>query len=112
MQSSLNLKFDLVVKQDLKLLNGLNWIFNSCATLLSHSILQDLIYVDDDLKLHSYSQFTILTLDYISTENQFGYIYRIQKWGQNLQKMGSGYEHFHPKFDSAPLKAKKIYSQI
>ena len=28
--------------------------------------------------------------------------------GSNLQKMGSGYEHFHPKFDSAPLKAKKI----
>ena len=35
-------------------------------------------------------------------------IYRIQKWGQNLQKMGSGYQHFHPKIDSAPLKTKKI----
>jgi hypothetical protein len=27
-------------------------------------------------------------------------------------KMGSGYQHFHPKIDSAPLKAGKKYSQI
>ena len=52
------------------------------------------------------------TNDYISSENQCGYVYIIQKWGQNLQKMGSEYEHFHPKIDSAPLKAKQKYSQI
>ena len=52
------------------------------------------------------------TYDYISSENQCGYIYRTQKWGQNLQKMGSGYEHFHPKFELGPLKQKKKYSQI
>ena len=39
-------------------------------------------------------------------------LYRTQKWGQNPQKMASGYEHFQPNFDSAPLNAKKKYSQI
>jgi hypothetical protein len=46
--------------------------------------------------------------NYISSENQCGYIYRNQNWDQNFQKMGSGYEHFHPKIDLAPLKAKEI----
>ena len=55
---------------------------------------------------------TLILLYYISSENQCGYIYRTHKWGQNLQKMGSGYEHFHPKFDSAPLKAKNLFSNI
>ena len=32
--------------------------------------------------------------------------------GSKSSKMGSGYEHFHPKIDSAPLKANKNYYQI
>ena len=60
------------------------------------------------------SESSILTLRIIFRVkiNVTIYIYITQKWGQNLQNMGSGYEHFPPKIDSAPLKAKKIYSQI
>ena len=35
------------------------------------------------------------------------YIYRTQKGGENPQKRGFGYQHFHPKIGSAPLKGKK-----
>ena len=32
------------------------------------------------------------------------FIYIIQKWGQNLKKMGFGYQHFHPKFYRPPFR--------
>ena len=34
-------------------------------------------------------------------------IYRTKKWDQKLQKMGFGYQHFHPKNNPDPLKVKK-----
>ena len=47
-------------------------------------------------------KFKFGTYGYISSENQCGYVYIIKKWVQNLQKMGSRYEHFYPKINLTP----------
>ena len=48
----------------------------------------------------------------MKSENQCSYVYIIQKWGQNLQKMGSEYEHFHPKINSNSKKCILKYSLV
>ena len=63
--------------------------------------------------IRTWWKFNLDTYHFISSENQCLYTYIIQKWGQNLKKMGFGYQHFHPKFYPAPLKyQKKMFSNM
>ena len=69
----------------------------------------DLKYLIFEKRL--YSMLSIIS--FLSLNIQRRWPWRLRRSENTiLTKMGFGYEHFHPKFDSAPLKAKIKYENI